>query len=53
MLQNDLIEASSSEWSSPCVLVPKPDGMYCFCTDFRQVNKATKSDSYPISCTCG
>ena len=48
MLQNDLIEASSSGWSSPCVLVPKPDGTYRFCTDFRQVNKATKSDSYPI-----
>ena len=48
MLENDLIEASSSEWSSPCVLVPKPDGTYRFCTDFRQVNKVTKSDSYPI-----
>ena len=48
MLQNDLIEAGSSEWSSPCVLVPKPDGTYRLCTDFRQVNKATKSDSYPI-----
>ena len=45
MLQNDLIEASSSEWSSPCVLVPKPDGTYRLCTE---VNKATKSDSYPI-----
>ena len=48
MIKNDLIEASSSEWSSPCVLVPKPDGTYRFCTDFRQVNKVTKSDSYPI-----
>ena len=48
MLQNDLIEASSSEWSSPRILVPKPDGTYRFCTDFCQVNKATKSDSYPI-----
>ena len=48
MLENDLIEASSSEWSSLCVLVPKPDGTYQFCTDFRQVNKVTKSDSYPI-----
>ena len=48
MLENDLIEASSSEWSSPCVLVPKPDGAYRFCTDFRQVNKVTKCDLYPI-----
>lgn len=48
MLENDLIKASNSEWSSPCVLVPKPDGTYRFFTDFRQVNKITKSDSYPI-----
>ena len=48
MLQNDLIEISNSEWSSLCVLIPKPDGTYCFCTDFRRVNKVTRCDSYPI-----
>lgn len=50
MLQNDLIEASSSEWRFPCVLAPKPPNRkYYFCTEFSQVNKATKSDSYLIS----
>jgi len=34
MLQNGIIETSSSEWSSPCILVPKSDGSYQFCTDF-------------------
>ena len=48
LLQNDLIEVSKSEWSSPCVLVPESDGTYRFCTDFRKVNRLTKSDSYPI-----
>ena len=48
MLDNDLIEISNSEWSSPCVLVPKPNGTYHFCTDIHRVNKVTKSDSYPI-----
>ena len=48
MLQNYLIEVSNSEWSSPCVLVPKPDGTYRFCTDFCRVNKVTRCDSYPI-----
>ena len=46
MWENNLIEACSCEWSSPCVLIPEPDGTHQFCTNFRQVNKATKSDSY-------
>ena len=50
MLQNDLIEISNGEWSSPCVLVLKPDGTYHFCTDFCRVNKVTMCDSYPIPC---
>ena len=48
MLQNGLIEPSQSQWSSPCVLVPKSGGTYRFCTDFRKVNSFTKTDSYPI-----
>ena len=48
MLENDIIEPSNSEWSSPCILVPKPDGTYRLCTDFRKVNSVTKTDSYPI-----
>ena len=49
MLANGIIEPSSSEWSSPCVLIPKGDRSgYCFCTDFRKINAVTKSDSYPI-----
>jgi hypothetical protein len=48
MLENDIIEPSHSEWSSPCLLVPKPDGSFRFCTDFRKVNALSRSDSYPI-----
>ena len=48
MLKNDIIEESQSNWSSPCILVPKHDSGFRFCTDFRKVNDKTKSDSFLI-----
>ena len=48
LLDNDFIEPSKSNWSSPCILVPKPDGSYRLCTDYRKVNTVTKTDTYPI-----
>ena len=49
MLKNDIIEESRSSWSSPCTLVPKYYGGFCFCTDFKKVNNKTMSDSFPIA----
>jgi len=43
-----MIEPSNSEWSSPCILVLKPNGSYCFCTDFYKLNFVTLIDSFPI-----
>uniref|UniRef100_A0A9J8B112 Gypsy retrotransposon integrase-like protein 1 n=1 Tax=Cyprinus carpio carpio TaxID=630221 RepID=A0A9J8B112_CYPCA len=48
MLQHGLAQHSQSPWSSPCLLVPKADGTYRFCTDFRKVNAVTKPDSFPL-----
>ncbi|KAL6480112.1 hypothetical protein MHYP_G00111450 [Metynnis hypsauchen] len=48
MLKNNLAIRSSSSWCSPCLLVPKPDGTYRFCTDYRKVNAVTVPDSFPL-----
>jgi len=48
MLENDIIQPSRSDWSSPCVLVPKPDGSTRFCTDYRKVNAVSKTNVFPI-----
>ena len=48
MLKHDIIEPSSSSWSSPCILVAKPDGSNRFVTDFRRVNSVTNPGSSPI-----
>ena len=48
LLENDFIEPSNSSWSSPCVLVPKPDKTFRMCTDYRKLNAVTKTDSYPM-----
>ena len=46
--KNDFIEPSQSNYSSPCILVPKSNGTYRMCTDYRKVNSVTKTDSFPI-----
>jgi transposase InsO family protein len=48
LLDKDMIEPASSEWSSPCVIVPKSDGTDRFCVDFRKVNAISVSDTFPI-----
>lgn len=48
MLREDVIEPSDSEWSSPIVMIKKPNNTYRFCLDFRKVNSVSKKDAYPL-----
>ena len=48
MLKHDIIEPCISDFSSPSMLVPKPDKSYRFITDYRRINAVTKKDSFPI-----
>lgn len=48
MLQDGLIKLSSSQLSSPVLLVKKKDGNCCFCTDYKAINALMTKNGFPI-----
>ena len=48
LLESGVIRHSQSAFASPIVMVRKKDGSWRMCVDYRQLNKNTLKDKFPI-----
>ena len=48
LLELGLIRESCSPWAAPILVVPKPDGSFRLCADFRKLNSVTVPDPFPM-----
>jgi len=48
LLDQNLIHPSTSPYGAPVLIVPKRDGTWRMCIDYRALNKITIKNSYPL-----
>jgi hypothetical protein len=48
LLKKGYIRPSVSPWGAPIVFVKKKDGTLRLCIDFRQLNKSSVKNKYPL-----
>src|SRR5277367_3265250 len=48
MMEEGVIEESSSPWSAPLIMIPKVGGTWRPCVDFRRLNAVTEDEVFPL-----
>ena len=48
MLEAGIISPSQISYSTPVVMVPKQDGSWCMCPDYREINKINIKYIFPF-----